>query len=115
MNQVSKAQSTLKEYEGDQWAKVMESIVEAAKDHSMEATLWQLIINLPDPGNPSSKLFHSVNMMVSKEAAILHFHPSKSQNARDVVAGLCIYLKGLWQGMIDNSKTQQTFHGHGSG
>jgi len=79
------------------------------EDHSTEATLCQLIMNLPDPGNPSARLFHSVNKMFSKDGAILRFHPSKSQNARDAVAGLCVYLKGLWQGVIDESKLNKFF------
>ncbi len=51
------------------------------EDHTTEATLRQMIMNLPDPSHPSQKLFHSVNMQFSQDAAILRFHPSKSQNA----------------------------------
>jgi len=36
------------------------------KDHSSEATLHQLIMNIPDPANPKSRLFHLVNKMFSK-------------------------------------------------
>jgi len=79
------------------------------EDHMTEATLCQMIMNLPDPSNPLQKLFHLVNMRFSQDAAILQFHPSKSQNARDVVAGLCIYLKGLWQGVIDDNKLNNFF------
>jgi len=74
-----------------------------------EATLRQLIMNIPDPANPKSRLFHSVNKMFIKSEYILRFHPSRSQNARDVVAGLCVYLKGLWQGVIDVSKFNKFF------
>jgi len=79
------------------------------EDHTPEATLHQMIMNLPDPSNPLQKLFHSVNMRFSQDAAILQFHPSKSQNAQDVVAALCIYLKGLWQGVIDDNKLNKFF------
>jgi len=48
-------------------------------------------------------------MRFSQDAAILRFHPSKSQNARDVVVGLCVYLKGLWQGVIDENKLNKFF------
>jgi len=75
----------------------------------MEATLRQLIMNIPDPANPKSRLFHSVNKMFIKKEYILRFHPSRSQNARDVVAGLCVYIKGLWQGVIDVSKFNKFF------
>jgi len=47
--------------------------------------------------------------MFNKPDYILRFHPSRSQNARDVVAGLCVYLKGLWQGVIDVSKLNKFF------
>jgi len=79
------------------------------EDHSTEATLRQLIMNIPDPANPKSRLFHSVNKMFIKSEYILRFHPSRSQNARDVVAGLCVYLKGLWQGIVDVNKFNKFF------
>jgi len=79
------------------------------EDHSAEATLRQLIMNILDQGNLASRLFHSVNKMFIKDGTILQFHPSRSQNARDVVASLCVYLKGLWQGMINNSKLNKFF------
>jgi len=74
------------------------------EDHATEATLWQLIMNILDLANPKSRLFHSVNKMFFKSEYILRFHPSRSQNARDVVASLCVYIKGLWQGVVDISK-----------
>jgi len=79
------------------------------EDHTMEATLRQLIMNIPDPANPASWLFHSVNMMFNQKGSILQFHPSRSQNARDVVASLCVYLKGLWQGVVDERKFNKFF------
>jgi len=47
--------------------------------------------------------------MFFKLEYILRFHPSRSQNARDVVAGLCVYIKGLWQGVVDVSKFNKFF------
>ncbi len=79
------------------------------EDHATEATLRQLIMNIPDPANPKSRLFHSVNKMFMKKEYIFRFHPSRSQNARDVVAGLCVYIKGLWQGVIDVVKFNKFF------
>jgi len=79
------------------------------EDHSTEATLRQIIMNIPDPANLASRLFHSVNQMFNKNGSILRFHPTHSQNARDVVAGLCIYIKGLWQGIIDEQKFNKFF------
>jgi len=46
------------------------------EDHSMEATLRQLIMNIPDPVNSKSWLFYSVNKMFIKLEYILRFHPS---------------------------------------
>jgi len=51
------------------------------EDHATEATLRQLIMNILDPANPASRLFHSVNIMFSQKGSILLFHPSQSQNA----------------------------------
>jgi len=79
------------------------------EDCSTEATLRQIIMNIPDPANPASKLFHLVNKMFNKLEYILRFHPSRSQNAWDVVAGLCVYLKGMWQGVIDVSRLNKFF------
>jgi len=79
------------------------------EDHSTEATLRQIIMNIPDLANPVSRLFHSVNQMFNKNESILRFHPTCSQNARDVMAGLCIYIKGLWQGVINDQKFNKFF------
>jgi len=79
------------------------------EDHTSKATLWQLIMNIPDLANPKSRLFHLVNKMFSKPKYILCFHPSWSQNARNVVAGLCVYLKGLWHGIINTTKFNKLF------
>jgi len=79
------------------------------EDHATEATLRQLIMNILDPSNPASRLFHSVNMMFSQKGSIFCFHPSHSQNVLDMVAGLCVYLKGLWQGIVDEWKFNKFF------
>jgi len=79
------------------------------KDHSTEMTLCQLIMNLLDPANPASRLFHLANKVFSNTGYILHFHPTPSQNARDVIAGLCVYMKGLWQGITDDNKFNNFF------
>jgi len=50
------------------------------EDCATEATLRQLIMNIPNPANPASHLFHSVNMMFNQKGSILRFHPSRSQN-----------------------------------
>jgi len=47
--------------------------------------------------------------MFSRTTSILWFHPSQSQNAQDVVAGLCVNFKGLWQGVIDHNKLNKFF------
>jgi len=41
------------------------------EDHSTEAMLRQLIMNILDPANPKSRLFHSVNKMFIKSEYIL--------------------------------------------
>jgi len=46
------------------------------EDRTTEATLRQMIMNIPDPANPKSRLFHSVNKMFNKTEYILRFHPS---------------------------------------
>jgi len=47
--------------------------------------------------------------MFNKNGSILRFHPSCSQNVCDVVAGLCVYIKHLWQGIIDDCKFNKFF------
>jgi len=73
-------------------------------DQSTEATLWQLIMNIPDPANTKCHVFHVVNKMFLKEGFIFCFHPVYSQNAQDIIAGLVVNLKGLWHGVIKTAK-----------
>jgi len=73
-------------------------------DRQTQATLQQIIMNIPDLVHPASKLFHTVNKMYSRDGFIFRFHPSKSQQAREVVAGLLVFLTGLWDGMINTAK-----------
>jgi len=47
--------------------------------------------------------------MFNQKGTIFHFHLSRSQNAWDVVVGMCIYIKGLWQGVIDDSEFNNFF------
>jgi len=42
--------------------------------------------------------------MFSKMTYIFIFCPSPSHNTCNIVAGLCVDLKGLWQGVINESK-----------
>jgi len=44
------------------------------EDHLTEATLCQLIMNIPSPTNPASHLFHSVNKMFNQKGIIFWFH-----------------------------------------
>jgi len=70
-------------------------------DRQTQATLRQMIMNIPDPSNPKCKLFHAMNKMFIQDGYIFCLHPSMSQQAREVVAGLLVFLMGLWGGMID--------------
>jgi len=40
------------------------------EDHLTEATLHQLIMNIPNPANPASHLFHLVNKMSNHKGTI---------------------------------------------
>jgi len=66
-------------------------------------------MNIPDPVQPASKLFHAVNKMYSRDGFIFRFHPSRGQQAREVVAGLLVFLTGLWDGMINTTKFHKFF------
>jgi len=56
--------------------------------------LQQLIMNIPDMANLKCKLFHAISKMLIKEGYIFRFHPSGSQQAQEVVAGLLGSKKG---------------------
>jgi len=55
-------------------------------DWQTQVSLQQIIMNIPDPCNPKCKLFHAVNKMFICNGYIFHFHPSRSQQAREMVA-----------------------------
>jgi len=74
-----------------------------------QATLCQIIMNIPNPIQPSCKLFHAVNIMYTRDTYIFWFHPSCSQQARKVVAGLLVFLTGLWDGMINMTRFHKFF------
>jgi len=78
-------------------------------NHQTQATLRQIIMNIPDLVHPASKLFHTVNKMYSRDGFIFWFHPSQSQQVREVVAGLLVFLTGLWKGMINMAKFHKFF------
>jgi len=79
------------------------------EDKTLHNSLHYILMNIPDPENFGQKLFHLVNQMFNKNGSILRFHPTCSQNAQDIVAGLCVYIKGLWQGLIDEQKFNKFF------
>jgi len=45
-------------------------------DRQTDANLRQFIMNIPDPAQPATKLFHAVSKMFSRDGHIFHFHPS---------------------------------------
>jgi len=74
-----------------------------------KATHWQIIMNILDPIQPTCKLFHAVNKMYIRDSFIFRFHPSCSQQAREVVTGLLVFLTGLWEGTINTMKFHKFF------
>jgi len=44
-------------------------------DKILGANLRHLIMNIPDPENPSECLFHAVNKMFRHDGYIFQFHP----------------------------------------
>jgi len=73
-------------------------------------TLFRAVLmNILDPTEPAAKLFHSVNITFNRDGYIFRFHPSCSQTARDVVAGLLVFLTGIWSGIIDPTKFHKFF------
>jgi len=78
-------------------------------DHQTQANLWQIIMNILDPVQLMCKLFHAVNKMYIHNRYIFCFHPNRSQQAREVVAGLLVLLKGLWTDTIDTHKFNKFF------
>jgi len=79
------------------------------EDRTLRTSLRYVLMNIPDPEKPSELLFHSVSKMVVKDTFIFRFHPSKSQSAREVIAGLLVFLKGLWGGILPADKLHKFF------
>jgi len=71
--------------------------------------LCQIMMNIPDPVQLTCKLFHAVNKMYIHDGFIFCFHPSCSQQAREVVTGLLVFLTGLWEGTINMMKFHKFF------
>jgi len=69
-----------------------------------------LQIHILDPAQPATKLFHAVNKMFSRDGHIFWVHPSRTQQAWEVVAGLLVFLKVLWEGIIPNNKFHKFFN-----
>jgi len=64
-------------------------------DRQMQSNLCQIVMNIPNLVQPTCKLFHSVNKMFIQDGHIFRFHPSQSQQEREMVVGLLVFLKGL--------------------
>jgi len=47
--------------------------------------------------------------MLFQDCFIIHFHPNKSYHAHKVVAGLLVFLCGLWNGILDVHKFDNFF------
>jgi len=47
--------------------------------------------------------------MYSNNGYIFRFKPTKSQSAREIVAGLLVFLKGIWQDHLDTEKFNKFF------
>jgi len=78
-------------------------------DKATKANLRQLIMAIPNPDWPEHWLFHSVNKMYSNSSYIFQFKPAKAQSMREVVAGLLVFLKGIWKDYIDVEKFNKLF------
>jgi len=78
-------------------------------DSTTRANLCQFIMNIPDPERPGERLFHVVNKMLRHDGYIFCFNPNRSQSAREIVAGLLVYLQGMWTPMVEPSKFNKFF------
>jgi len=67
-------------------------------DRQTEANLREFIMDIPDLAQPATQLFYEVNKMFSKDSHIFQFNPSRGQQAREVVAGLLVFLKASGMG-----------------
>ncbi len=79
------------------------------EDKTLCNSLQAILMNIPDPEGMTVKLFHSVNCMFKQDGYIFWFHPDRGQNAREMVAGLLVFLKGIWGGLIDVEKFNKFF------
>jgi len=79
-------------------------------DKTLQATLCQLILAIPDPEQPHQKLFHLVSKTFTEDGHIFCFHPSKSQHAQGVITGLLVFLKGMWSKHMDTTKFHKFFN-----
>jgi len=77
-------------------------------DKAAKANLQQLIMSIPNLDWPEQWLFHSINKMYSNRY-IFHFKLAKAQSAREIVAGLLVFLKGIWKDQIDTEKFNKFF------
>jgi len=80
-------------------------------DTTLGANLRHIIMNIPDPEKPEEKLFHAVNKMLRHDGYIFRFNPSRSQSAREVVAGLLVFLQGTWASTLAPDKFHKFFTG----
>jgi len=80
-------------------------------DSTTGANLRQFIMNIPDPERPGERLFHAVNKMLRHDGYIFCFNPNKSQSAREIVAGLLVYLQGMWTPTVAPAKFNKFFTG----
>jgi len=52
-----------------------------------------------------------VNKMLRHDGYIFRFNPNRSQSAREIVAGLLVYLQGMWTPTVEPSKFNKFFTG----
>jgi len=79
-------------------------------DKATQASLQQIIMTIPDPDCPKQRLFHLVNKMYSNNGYIFQFKTTKSQSTREIVAGLLVFLKGIWKDhLLDMEKFNKFF------
>jgi len=74
-----------------------------------KTNLQQLIMAIPNPDWPEHWLFHSINKMYLNSSYIFCFKPAKAQSMREIVAGLLIFLKGIWKDHIDTENFNKFF------
>jgi len=70
-------------------------------DYQANANIHKFIMNVLDPAQPATKLFHAVSKMFSRDRHIFCFQKSASQGSCSRVTG---FLKGLWEGIISTNK-----------